>query len=274
MLPLVREALRDDYRVIREIGQGGAAKVFLAEDLSGRSVALKVLHPQLAVSVQAERFLREINLLSKIDHPNIARLIEAGERDWIIYYVMTFVDGPTLRQEMNRSRLLSVSDTVGIAKDLLGALAYAHDQDIVHRDVKPENVVLNRERGAVLLDFGIARAMSAAGTDRVTRSGFVVGTSSYMSPEQVEGSEDPDLRSDIYSLGCVLFECLAGRPPFVHKQEELVLVMQKNEPPPEVAEFRPNVPQGLRNFLAGALEKAPEDRWNSAHEALEVLDSG
>ena len=270
LLPLVQEALRDDYRVIREIGQGGAAKVFLAENAAGEQVALKVLHPQLAVSVQADRFLREIRLLSQINHPNIAGFIEGGERDWMVFYVMDYIEGPTLKQHLSRARKLTIEDTYHVAHDVLRALTYAHGMGIVHRDVKPENIVLSRE-GAVLLDFGIARAMTAAGSDRVTRSGFVVGTSTYMSPEQVAGSEELDLRSDIYSTGCVLFECLAGRPPFVHQREDVVLVMQQNQPAPSVTEFRDNVPDDLVHAVSKALSKNLNDRWDSAAEMEAVL---
>ncbi len=272
LLPLVRDALEGKYEVDREIARGGAARVFLARDGEGTSVALKVLHPELAVSVTADRFLREISFLSKIDHPNIATLLDYGESDWLVYYVMPYVPGPTLRQHLDRVKKVSVSDTLRIARDLLAALTYAHEMGIVHRDVKPENVVL-ADTGPVLMDFGIARAIAQSGQDRLTRSGFAVGTSTYMSPEQVSGAEDIDHRSDVYSLGCVLFECLAGRPPFVASREELILSMHHQEKPPDVSRFRKDAPESLAGLVARALKKEREDRWQTASEMAKALES-
>ncbi len=269
-LPLVRRAVADKYTVDREIARGGAARIFLAYDREGAPVALKVLHPQLAVSVTADRFLREISFLSEIDHPRIGKLIDCGESEWLIYYVLAFVDGPTLRDHLARVGQASVLGTVKIAVDLLAALDYAHAKGIVHRDVKPENVVL-AEDGAVLLDFGIARAIAQSGTDRLTRSGIAVGTSSYMSPEQVEGLTDIDERSDLYSLGCVLFECLAGRPPFLAEREELVLRMHLDHEAPDVRDYRSDVPDELVHVIDIALKGPREDRWQSVAEMREAL---
>jgi serine/threonine-protein kinase len=267
---LVRRAVADKYTVDREIARGGAARIFLAYDREGAPVALKVLHPQLAVSVTADRFLREISFLSEIDHPRIGKLIDCGESEWLIYYVLAFVDGPTLRDHLSRVGQASVLGTVKIAVDLLAALDYAHAKGIVHRDVKPENVVL-AEDGAVLLDFGIARAIAQSGTDRLTRSGIAVGTSSYMSPEQVEGLTDIDERSDLYSLGCVLFECLAGRPPFLAEREELVLRMHLDHEAPDVRDYRSDVPDELVHVIDIALKGPREDRWQSVAEMREAL---
>jgi serine/threonine-protein kinase len=267
---LVRRAVADKYTVDREIARGGAARIFLAYDREGAPVALKVLHPQLAVSVTADRFLREISFLSEIDHPRIGKLIDCGESEWLIYYVLAFVDGPTLRDHLARVGQASVLGTVKIAVDLLAALDYAHAKGIVHRDVKPENVVL-AEDGAVLLDFGIARAIAQSGTDRLTRSGIAVGTSSYMSPEQVEGLTDIDERSDLYSLGCVLFECLAGRPPFLAEREELVLRMHLDHEAPDVRDYRSDVPDELVHVIDIALKGPREDRWQSVAEMREAL---
>ncbi len=266
----MRDALQGNYAVDREIARGGAARVFLAHAADGTSVALKVLHPELAVSVTADRFLREISFLSKIEHPNIASLIDYGESDWLVYYVMSYVPGPTLREHLERVRQVSPSDTYRIARDLLAALEYAHAMGIVHRDVKPENVVLS-ETGPVLMDFGIARAIAQSGQDRLTRSGFAVGTSTYMSPEQVSGAEDIDHRSDVYSLGCVLFECLAGRPPFVSSREELILSMHHQENPPTVTEFREDAPEPLVALIGRALEKERENRWQTAAEMMAAI---
>jgi serine/threonine-protein kinase len=267
----VRDALKDRYDVDRELARGGAARVFLARELeSGTPVALKVLHPQLAVSVTADRFLREVAFLTDIDHPKIGKLIDSGENEWLVYYVMPYMEGPTLREHLARARQASISDTLKIAHDLLDALDYAHAKGLVHRDVKPENIVLSGG-GAVLVDFGIAKAVAESGTDRLTRSGFAVGTSAYMSPEQVEGADDIDHRSDFYSLGCVLFECLAGKPPFYAAREEAVLRMHLEGKIPKIRKLRKDTPRELAAVLGKALEHKREDRWQSAAEMKAAL---
>jgi serine/threonine-protein kinase len=233
-------------------------------------VALKVLHPELLVSVAADRFLREIRLCSRLEHPKIARLLDSGEKDWIVYYVMTYVAGPTLREHMDQTSRMAVSDAARLADDLLEALDHAHGHQIVHRDVKPENVVLAAE-GAVLLDFGIARAVAASGSDRLTRSGIAVGTSTYMSPEQITALKEIDHRSDLYSLGCVLFECLAGQPPFNHRNEAVVLQLHLTQPAPDLRTLRPDTPRELAEGIARALAKAPEQRWQTAAAMREAL---
>jgi serine/threonine-protein kinase len=268
LLPLVRQAVADRYTVDREIGRGGAARVFSATDGAGRPVALKVLHPQLAASVTADRFLREIQFVRRLDHPHIARLLDYGEGDWIVYYVMDYVPGPTLKAHLDRVRRASLSDTIRIAHDMLSALACAHGQNIVHRDVKPENVVLSPS-GAVLVDFGIAKAVADAGSDRLTRSGFAVGTSAYMSPEQISGSDNIDARSDLYSLGCVLYQCLAGHPPFDDPFDDLILTKHQTAEVPDVRAERPETPDALAHAIRRSMAKAREDRWPSA-EAMEA----
>jgi eukaryotic-like serine/threonine-protein kinase len=270
MLALVRQAFSGRYEVEREVGKGGNARIFLARDPSGLAVALKILHPELLVSVAADRFLREIRLASQLDHPHIARLLDSGEQDWLVYYVMSFVEGATLREYLDRSPRLSIAETRRLAGDLLDALDHAHAHKIIHRDVKPANVVLSGE-GAVLLDFGIARAVAASGTDQLTRSGIAVGTSTYMSPEQITALTDIDYRCDLYSLGCVLFECLAGQPPFVHKNEAVVLHLHLTQPAPDVRTLRPDVPADLASGISRALAKNPEDRWRSAAEMREAV---
>jgi serine/threonine-protein kinase len=270
MLPLVQRAFEGQYQVVREIGKGGNARIYLARDGDGRQVALKVLHPELLVSVAADRFLREIRLCSQLQHPHIAHLLDSGERDWIVYYVMTYVEGPTLREQLTRTARLSLGETARLADDLLDALDHAHGRGIVHRDVKPENVVLAAE-GAVLLDFGIARAVAASGSDRLTRSGIAVGTSTYMSPEQITALKEIDRRSDIYSLGCVLFECLAGQPPFIHRNEAVVLQLHLTQPAPDLRTLRADTSKELAEGIARALEKAPEARWQSAAAMRESL---
>ena len=273
LLPMIRQVLGDRYAIDREIGRGGAARVFLARDAHGETVALKVLHPQLASSVAADRFLLEIRLVSRLDHPRIARLLDFGEQDWIIYYVMEYVPGPNLKQHLARVRHPPVTDVLRLASDVLDALGYAHLHGIVHRDVKPDNIVVSPS-GACLLDFGIAKAVAVSGNDRLTRSGFAVGTSAYMSPEQVAGAEDIDRRSDIYSLGCVLFEAIAGRPPFEDPFEELVLKMHQQSAAPDVRTLRKDCPAALAEVIAKALAKLPEERWQSAAEMKDALTAG
>jgi serine/threonine protein kinase len=270
MLALVRRAFDGRYEIDREIGKGGNARIYLARDPEGNQVALKILHPELLVSVAADRFLREIKLASQLNHPHIARLLDSGERDWLVYYVMTYLEGPTLREHLARVGRLSISDTIRIAGDLLDALDHAHKRGIVHRDMKPDNVVV-ASQGAVLLDFGIARAVAASGSDRLTRSGIAVGTSTYMSPEQITALQEIDLRTDLYSLAVVLFECLAGQPPFTHRNEAVVLQLHLTQPAPDVRDLRPETPPELALGIARALGKTPAERWASAAEMRDAL---
>jgi serine/threonine protein kinase len=272
MLALVRQAFSGRYEVEREIGRGGNARIFLAKDSNGQPVALKILHPELLVSVAADRFLREIKLASRLNHPNIARLLDSGEQDWLVYYVMSYAEGLTLRERLDGCQRLSLAETLRVAVNLLDALDHAHSQGIIHRDVKPANVVLSSE-GAVLLDFGIARAVIASGTDQLTRSGIAVGTSTYMSPEQITALTDIDHRTDLYSLGCMLFECLAGQPPFHHRNEAVVLQLHLTQPAPDVRTLRSDAPPDLATTIAKALAKAPKDRWRSAAEMRDALAS-
>ena len=272
LLPLVRDALADRYQVERELGRGGAARVYLARAPEGHLVALKVLHPELQVTVQAERFLREVRLVSQVDHPRIGRVLDAGERGWLVYYVMPYVEGPTLRHVLDRHRQMEEDEVRRLADELLDALGHAHRHGIVHRDVKPENIILGQE-GAVLVDFGIARAVEAAGSDRVTRSGVAVGTSSYMSPEQIGATQELDGRADLYALGCVLYECLAGRPPFVHPHEPVVLTLHLTQPPTDLLQLRPGLEPLLAETVRRALEKNPENRWADADAMRTALVS-
>ncbi len=271
LLPTVRNALAGRYEIEREIARGGAAYVYAARDAEGRPVAVKILRPELAVTVTAERFLREVDFLRRFEHPSVARVLDSGEAEFFLFYVMPMIDGPSLRQYLDQARRASIDDTRRIATDLLDALACFHEQGIVHRDVKPDNIVL-RPEGPVLVDFGIAKAIAEAGTNRLTRSGFTVGTSHYMSPEQVLGADDVDHRCDLYSLGCVLFECLAGRPPFWHQRDDLVLHMQQVEPAPDVREFRSETPRTLAGVIARALEKERDQRWASALAMRDALE--
>jgi len=272
LLAMVQNALGDRYTVEREIARGGAARIFLARDPAGTAVALKVLHPELVVSLTAERFLREISLLERINHPRICRLLDYGERDWLVYYVMCFVEGPTLREYLDRVRRAEIAATLKGACEVLEALEYAHGLGVVHRDVKPENIKLS-PNGAVLMDFGIAKAVtaSALSRSRLTRSGFTLGTSAYMSPEQVAGQKDIDPRSDLYSLGCVMYECLTGAPPFEHTDDRVVFGMHLRGAIPDVRKLRPHVPAKLAGVIKKSLAKNPGDRWQSATEMRAAL---
>jgi eukaryotic-like serine/threonine-protein kinase len=272
LLPLVRQALSDRYQIEREIGRGGAAVVYLAQNAEGVKVALKVLRPELAVTVAAQRFLQEIRFISRLSHPHIGSLIDSGEKDWLVYYVMPYWEGPSLQQYLAKYRRLKLDDVTRLAHDLLEALAHAHDQGIVHRDVKPDNIILTAT-GAVLLDFGIARAIALSGQSNLTRSGIAVGTSAYMSPEQITALRELDHRSDIYSLGCVLFEATAGRGPFAHPNEAVVLHRHLNEDPPPLKALVPEVPAPLAAAVARALAKKPEERWPTARAMLAALEN-
>ncbi len=270
LLPLVREALAGRYAVEREIGKGGAARVYLARNPAGDPVALKVLHPELQLSAMADRFLREIRLASSVAHPLIAPVLDSGKQDWLVYYVMPLIEGPTLRQCINREMHLTVADTVHVGGDLLDALGHAHANGIVHRDVKPENIIISGN-GCVLVDFGVARAIEALAADRVTATGMTVGTAGYMSPEQAAAAPDLDTRSDIYAVGAVLFECLAGRPPYSHRNQHIILQMQLTNPAPDVRAFRPDTPPPLADAIARGLEKDRALRWQTAAEMRAAL---
>ena len=270
ILPAVQQALGDRFRVEREIGRGGGARVFLATTPAGERVALKVLHPELLVTVAADRFLREVRLTGQLDHPSIARILETGESDWVVYYTMPYVEGPTLREALNRVRQLPIGDAMEVASQLLDALQHAHERGILHRDVKPENIIISRGR-VVLVDFGIARAILASAHENLTRSGMALGTCTYMSPEQVRGERTIDHRSDIYSVGSLIFECLTGRTPFQHKAETVVLQKVLSEQAPPVESLRPDTPASLALAVNRALEKEPADRWQSAADMKRAL---
>src|SRR5437773_10520468 len=207
-------ALAERYTINRELGRGGMATVYLAEDLKHRRlVALKVLSPDLGAALGKDRFLREIDIAARLSHPHILTLIDSGEADGLLFYIMPFVQGESLRDRMSRSGRLPVDEALQIARHVAQALGYAHQHGVVHRDIKPETVMLY-EGEAMVTDFAIAKAVSAAGSDNITQTGSTVGTPAYMSPEQASGESDLDGRSDLYSLGCMVYEMLAGAPPF------------------------------------------------------------
>lgn len=255
-------------------GGAGNARIYRARDRSGRLVALKALHPELLTSVAADRFLREIKVLSQLDHPRIAGVLDSGTADWLVYYVMPFVEGPSLREVIDRERPLALDRAQRIGDDLLDALDHAHRRGFVHRDVKPDNVIVTPAAGAVLLDFGIARAVAVAGGDRLTASGIAVGTSTYMSPEQITAAQELDQRSDLYSLGCMWFEMLAGQPPFTGANDVMVMQLHLRAPPPDIRTLRPDAPPAVAEALSRALAKQPGDRWPDARSMRAALGNG
>jgi serine/threonine-protein kinase len=263
-------ALHDRYRLERELGRGGMATVYLAEDLKHqRKVAVKVLLSELAAVIGADRFLREIQIAAGLDHPHILPLHDSGEAGGFLFYVMPFVEGESLRDRLDREKQLPLDDALQIAREVADALAYAHRQDVIHRDIKPDNVMLSGGHARVA-DFGIARAMSAAGTNRLTQTGVTIGTPAYMSPEQASGSSDVDGRSDLYSLGCMLYEMLAGRPVFVGTTESL-LRQHMLADPPAITTLRPAVPPQVAAAIARALAKTPADRYSPVGQFSEAL---
>src|SRR6059036_2956729 len=222
IIDTLRARLAPSYDVEREIGAGGMARVYLAvEQHPHRRVAIKVLDPELSNRLLRERFIREVDLSSKLSHPHIVPIFAAGEAAGLFYYVMPYVEGESLRHRLHRERKLSLDDTLHIARDVADALAFAHGEGIIHRDIKPENILLSGDH-AIVADFGIARAISAAGVLTLTGAGQPIGSPGYMSPEQALGSAQLDARTDVYSLGCVLFEMLAGEPPAASLTERQV----------------------------------------------------
>ena len=264
-------ALSDRYRLERELGQGGMATVYLAHDLKhDRQVALKVLRPELAAALGAERFLREITTTAHLTHPHILPIHDSGEADGTLFYVMPYVEGESLRDRLIREPMLPLDEALRIAQEVADALSYAHSHGVVHRDVKPENILLEAGH-AVVADFGIARALSAAGGDRLTETGLAVGTPAYMSPEQASGDRQLDGRSDIYSLGCVLFEMLSGETPYTGPTPQAILAKKLSEPLPRISVLRESVGPGLETTLNRALARTPADRWPTAAQFAESL---
>ncbi|MGH7252972.1 MAG: protein kinase domain-containing protein, partial [Nitrospiraceae bacterium] len=271
LLNHLERALGDRYRLERELGHGGMGLVFLAEDLKHhRKVALKVLRPELAQSLGAERFLREIRISAHLIHPNILTLIDSGEADGCMYYVMPYVEGESLRDRLNRERQLPLEDALEVAREVADALSYAHSLGVVHRDIKPENILFEAGH-AVVGDFGIARAVSEAGGEQLTESGLAVGTPAYMSPEQASGSDPVDARTDIYSLACVLYEMLVGAPPYVGPTPQAILARKAVEPVPGLRVVRETVPVAVERAITKALAKVPADRFATARQFIEAL---
>nr|NIS67097.1 protein kinase [Gemmatimonadales bacterium] len=275
--PAVRErlarALADRYVIDQEIGRGGMALVYTAQDLKHhRTVAIKVLRPELSASLGTDRFLREIEISAQLQHPLVVPLYDSGEADGLLYYVMPFVEGESLRDRLNRERQLPMDQALAICRDAAEALSYAHSHGVVHRDVKPENILLAGER-AMVADFGVARALSVAGGEALTDSGVAIGTPTYMSPEQAAGASDLDARTDTYALACVLFEMLSGEPPFTGATPQAVIARQVTQEPPSVRVLRPTVSVTMESAIGKALAKVPADRFASTVAFVEALEA-
>ena len=269
----LRTALDSSYSIDRELGRGGMATVYLAQDRRhDRVVALKVLHPDLAASLGPERFLREIKLAARLNHPHILPLFDSGEADAFLYYVMPYVEGESLRERLERDKQLPVDEAIHHAKSIASALDYAHRQKIVHRDIKPENVMLY-EGEAMVMDFGIAKAVSSAATETLTQTGMMVGTPAYVSPEQASGEVNLDGRSDQYSLACVLYEMLAGERPFTGSTAQAVLAKRFKENPKPLRELRGSVPEHVERAVTKAMATEPSGRFATTATFAQALAS-
>ncbi len=267
----LRASLADRYRVERELGHGGMAVVYLAHDLRhDRQVAIKVLRPELAAALGHERFLREITTTANLHYPHILALYDSGDADGFLYYVMPFVEGESLRDLLDRVKQLPLDDALQVAREVADALSYAHSRGLVHRDIKPENILLESGH-AVVADFGIARAITAAGTETLTQTGLAIGTPQYMSPEQASGEKDLDGRSDLYSLGCVLYEMLAGEPPYTGPSAQAIMARRLMDPVPPLRTVRESVPVHVEQAINRALAKVPADRFATVMQFAEAL---
>ena len=277
----LQSGLADRYRIERELGRGGMATVYLARDLKhDRPVALKVLHAELGRVLGADRFQREIRLAARLQHPHILTVLDSGEAvdpsggTAQLWFTMPLVDGETLRARLQREHQLPLDDALRIAREAAQALQYAHDQGVIHRDVKPENLLLTRDGNTLVADFGIARALAGEGESRLTETGLTLGTPAYMSPEQAGGARELDPRSDIYSLGTVLYEMLAGEPPFTGTSPQALLARRVLEDAPPLRQRRPSAPEWVERAVAKALARMPADRFASASELGRSLQAG
>lgn len=275
-LDRLKTALAGRYRVDREVGAGGMATVFLADDVKhNRRVAIKVLKEDLAASVGAGRFLREIQIAAQLQHPNILPLLDSGDADGLLYYVMPYVDGQSLRQRLAHEGELPIGEAVRLVVEIVDALAHAHAHGVVHRDIKPDNVMLSG-RHALITDFGIARAVSeaseASGGNTFTSMGVALGTPAYMAPEQCVADPNVDQRADIYAVGVVAYELLAGRPPFAGATPQRVLAAQVTETPDPLSRHRPGVSPVLESVIMRCLEKRAADRWQKCDDLLAALE--
>jgi serine/threonine-protein kinase len=269
-LERLRTALGDRYVVERLIGEGGMATVFLAEDRRhGRRVAIKTLRAELVASIGTDRFLREIRVAASLQHPNVLALYDSGNADGLLYYVMPLVEGESLRDRLVREHQLPIPEAIRITREAAQGLAYAHSHGVIHRDIKPENILL-QDGHALVADFGIAQAVDVAGAD-LTQTGMTLGTPRYMSPEQALGTSEIDRRSDVYSLGCVLYELLAGQAPFDGPSARAILARHSMDPVPSLRSVRQSIPDELESVVLQSLEKTPADRFQTMSEFVEIL---
>src|SRR5216684_4711605 len=270
----LRAALTGRYTIERELGRGGMATVYLAQDVKHRRrVAIKVLQSELAAALGSERFLREIKTAARLNHPHILPLHDSGEADGFLYYVMPYVEGESLRERLDREHQLPVEEAVHHGRSLAAALDYAHRQSIVHRDIKPENVMLY-EGEAMVMDFGIAKAVSAAGSETLTQTGMMVGTPAYVSPEQAAGETNIDGRSDQYSLACVVYEMLSGERPFTGATAQAVLAKRFTETVKPLRAIRGNVPEYVERAVTRAMATDAGGRFATAAMFAQALASG
>jgi len=274
LLDRLKTALADRYAIEREIGAGGMATVYLAEDLKlHRKVAVKVLRPDLAAVIGPERFLQEIDIAAQLTHPHILGLHDCGEADGFLYYVMPYVEGESLRDKLAREGELPIAEAVRILRDVVDALATAHSQNVVHRDIKPDNVMISG-RHALVMDFGVAKAVSeATGRQKLTTAGVALGTPAYMAPEQAAADSHIDHRADIYAVGAMAYELLTGRPPFTGATQQEILAAHVTQAAEPVTKYRNAVPPGLAQLVMKCLEKKAADRWQTAEELLPQLEA-
>jgi serine/threonine-protein kinase len=275
---LDRPARFGQYVVVREVGRGGMARVFLAHDSKhNREVAVKVIRHDVAASLGRGRFLQEIAIAARLRHPNIVPMYDSGETDGVLYFVMPYEAGPSLKDRMRQDPPLPLVDRISILRDIARALAYAHEQGVVHRDIKPDNILLSGG-AAVVSDFGIAKALSAAQSKTpsgvITQDGARIGTPSYMAPEQALGDPDTDHRADIYSFGCLAYEMFAGKPPFDFEKSHEVIAGHVGTKPVPILEVCKSVPERVATLIMRCLQKLPAERPQSAHELLRELEAG
>jgi serine/threonine protein kinase/Flp pilus assembly protein TadD len=271
VLERLEKALSDKYEIERELGRGGMATVYLAKDRKhDRAVALKVLHPELSSSLGPDRFLREIKVAARLNHPHILPLHDSGEASGFLYYVMPYVEGESLRSRLNRDGKLPLDEALYLARGIAGALDYAHRHQVVHRDIKPENIMLH-EGEAMVMDFGIAKAVSVAAGDTLTQTGMMVGTPAYVSPEQAAGEAVIDGRSDQYSLACMLYEILSGKKAFMGATAQQTLSRRFTDPVPSIRKVEPTVPDEIEEALTKAMSKEPRERYSTSGEFAKAL---